>query len=210
MSRKLETDALTIQLLQACQDLVARQNEFLPYLADEFQVRPSELLYLWAGRKIEQYGKLAEGWVYFFHGWECDLKNEDDGRFLRVDFGPGGRLDTFTAWGVLQFIMCSKQPWIEYAELQMLVAKEPPPFTQYSGSFEKWLPFWDSLEEQKLLQVADIELLEWADKFTSLDEQGITQIKFPAHIPDKTIIDSSLANRQMISQIGSALLQTVK
>src|SRR5437879_2699245 len=99
-------DALEIGVLKACQELVHRQQEMLPLLAAALHVPEKEVFYTWALHKCKQHGDLeGTDWWYFFHGLECDLRNKADGRCLRIDFGPGGRVDTFTAWGVLQFIM---------------------------------------------------------------------------------------------------------
>ena len=93
-------------VLAACQEAVARQHEMLPLLAETLRVPESEVFYTRAERRFQQHGDLeGTDWWYFFHGLECELRNRADGRILRIDFGPGGTVDTFTAWGVFQFIM---------------------------------------------------------------------------------------------------------
>src|SRR5688572_23142460 len=101
-------DPIELGVLEACREVVHRQHELLPLLAAALNVREEDVFYTWALRQCKQHGALeGTDWWYFFHGMECDLKNKVDGRFLRIDFGPDSSVDTFTAWGVLQYIMTS-------------------------------------------------------------------------------------------------------
>src|SRR5438876_540615 len=93
-----ELGPLELAVLEACREATVRNQEMLPLLAAALGVSEAEVFYTWAFRKCRQRIRLGEtDWVTFFHGLECDLKNQKDGRFLRIDFGPGGRVDTFTA-----------------------------------------------------------------------------------------------------------------
>jgi hypothetical protein len=111
----------------------------VPLLAHHLGVAPEEVFYRWIRSPgCEQSGSIAgSDWRYFFHGLECDLKNVCDGRFLRLDFGPNGRYDTFTGWGILQFIMTTKHPWHEFPELKAFLAAGPEPCNERSGSHHK-------------------------------------------------------------------------
>jgi|GEM_PF-1770207 len=210
MTNKVQIDETAIKLLKAGRDLIVRQNELLPYLAKEVKADPKEILYLWANRKLNQVGNFLNEWSYFFHGLECDIKNVKDGRFVRIDFGPKGDTATFTTWGLLQFVMTSKYPWEDYSALKTILAKEQPPYNQFSGSLERLHSIWQSLEENKLIEVADTNLLNLAEKYSSVDRLGIKHTNFPPNVSSETIIDCSVANRLKISQLGFELLRSVK
>jgi hypothetical protein len=144
--------------LSACQETVYRQQELVPALAESLGVPPTEVFYQWVMQpRCEQRGTIiGTEWRYFFHGRECDLKHSD-GKFLRVDFGPGGRFDTFSGWGILQFVMTSKAPWQEFPELRVHLAKRQPPFDELSGSHEKMTALVSELKDSGLVEVIDIE-----------------------------------------------------
>lgn len=196
-------------VLQACREITLRQQELFPALAALVGVPVTNLLHAWAlgNPKPRQHGPLREAdWFYFFHGFECDLKNTADGRFLRIDFGPRGRTDTFTAWGVLQFIMTSCPPWPEYPELQAAFAERGPPYDQYSGSLTKICTTWDSLEARGVFGKADPELLEFQARYSKVGPDGITYTRFPAETSMEISIDCAVAHRPCLSAQGLKLL----
>src|SRR5207244_3171047 len=148
----------------------------------------------------KQHGDLEKSdWAYFFHGLECDLKNEIDGRFLRLDFGPGGRIDTFTAWGVLQFIMTSVAPWQEFPQLRANFASCEPPWDERSGSLSKMRQVWDRLEVNGMFEAAAPELVELRAKYTATGPDGIAYVRFPTDMSEKMIMDCSVAWRLRLS-----------
>jgi hypothetical protein len=201
-------DAMERGVLEACQEVVLRQRELLPQLAAALNVPQDQVFYTWAFRRCKQHGSLeGTDWMYFFHGLECDLKNSADGRFLRFDFGPHGRVDTFTAWGVLQFIMTSVFPWLEFPQLKAYFAKAGPPFDQFSGSLEKMSKVWDRLEAAGAFEIADSSLVELAARHSALGEDGLLRIEFPPEVPEETAIDCSVAGRERLSQQGTKLLE---
>jgi hypothetical protein len=202
-------DPIEQGVLEACQEVVLRQSEMLPLLAVTLQVPKEQVFYTWAFRRCKQHGRL-EGteWKYFFHGLECDVSNANDGRFLRIDFGPHGRVDTFTAWGVLQFLMTSVPPWREFPQLKMYFAEGAPPFNQYSGSLEKLVPVWDRLEAQAVFERADRSLVELEAKHTSRGSDGLFHVRFPPEVSEETSVDCMVAGRQHLSARGLQLSQT--
>src|SRR5262249_55236440 len=123
-----------------------------------------------------------------------------DGRFLRVDFGPRGRTDTFTPWGITQFIMASKPPWSEFEELKRYLAQNPPPYDQCSGSLEKMEPIWNELERKGLIEKADQGLIDFAAKHTVTGTDGIPRIEFPPGTSITTIIDCAVAGRYKLGR----------
>jgi hypothetical protein len=203
-----ELTALDLDVLEVCQEVIQRQHELLPLLAQVLGVPPEEVWYTWALRRCRQSGVIAgTDWSYFFHGHECDVKNKKDGRFLRYDFGPGGRVDTITAWGILQFIMTTTSPWSELAELKATFAKGPPPFDQYSGDFHRMGTVWDHFRASGVLERANPELIAFEQQYTTTLPGGSRFIKFPAGTPERTQVDCSVAHRERISAVGYELLR---
>src|SRR5688572_2447965 len=111
--------------LLAAHDLSVRQEELYPVLAARLGQDPYDF---WVGRLDtpkggwfrtwrlrRQFRRLESGrfdrWAWDFHGLECDVWNLDDGRFVRIDFGPSTRRLVITGWGVLQFVMSVRPPW---------------------------------------------------------------------------------------------------
>ncbi len=200
-------DWLTTETLEACQEVQRRQQEMLPLLAAALGVPPEEVFYTWAWRRCQQRGRLPEeAWQFFFHGLECDLRNTADGRFLRLDFGPKGRVDTFTAWGVLQFIMTSTPPWGEYRDLKRTFAAKEPPWDQDAGDLGKFGEVWDQLEGWGCLQTADAQLVDLLKRHTSVGADGLQRLAFPPGTPERVQIDCSVAHRHRLSEEGRRLL----
>lgn len=203
-------DAIELGVLEACQEVVSRQREMLPLLAAALEVPEDQVFYTWAFRRCEQRGSSRlEGteWVYRFHGLECDIENVSDGRYLRIDFGPRGRVDTFSAWGVLQFLMTSVPPWREFPQLKAYFAKSAPPFNSLSGSWEKLVPVWDRLEAGGAFEKADASLVELIDRHTSRGPDGLMYVKFPTEVSEETQMDCLVAARPRLSQRGVQLLK---
>lgn len=142
--------------LQACREVVLRQQKLVPALAETLGVAPEEAFYQWViPPRCSQSGIIVgTEWRYFFHGNECDLRHSDD-RFLRIDFGPGGRFDTFSGWGVLQFVMTSRAPWQEFPELRAHLAVGPPPFGKLSGSHERMTDLISALKDSGFVEMVD-------------------------------------------------------
>lgn len=191
-------DFMELGVLEACQEVVSRQHEMLPLLAQSLQVPENQVFYTWAFRRCEQRGSgRLEGaeWAYLFHGLECDLTNVKDGWFLRIDFGPRGRVDTFTAWGVLQFLMTSISPWREFPQLKAHFAQNAPPFGRLSGSLAKLSPIWARLESKGVFEKADQSLVDFLDQHTSRGPDGSFYVRFPPKVPEETQIDCLVAGR---------------
>jgi hypothetical protein len=200
-------DSVEIELLEACQEVVCRQQEMLPLLASTLGVPAEEVFYTWAFRKCAQRGKLSKDpWGYFFHGLECDLTNGADGRFLRIDFGPGGRVDTLTAWGVYQFVMTSSAPWSDFPSLRQQFAPREPPYDRFSGDFYRLCDIWDRLKSQGCFEPADPELVRFREQFTSVGSDGIRHVSFPAGTPEKKQVDCSVAGRSVLTARAHQLL----
>jgi hypothetical protein len=118
---------LEFDFLCACHEAVLRQTEMVPLLANDLGVPADKVFYHWAITRCKNSGRLANtDWTYWFHGLECELENRKDHRFLRIDFAPGGRYDSFTPSGVMKFVLAGKPPWKEYPELRSYLSKPIP------------------------------------------------------------------------------------
>jgi hypothetical protein len=201
--------AAELGFLECCREITRRHQELLPLLARAVGVAESDVFYTWAARRCQQSGRLdGTDWVYFFHGLECDVTNSADGRLLRFDFGPGGRVDTFTEWGVVQFIMTSRAPWPEFPVLQRHFARGEPPYDQYSGSFEKVSDTWDALEARGAFEPADPALVAFQARHTTRSADGSSRVHFPAGTPETTMFDCMVAQRPILSPVGIRLLES--
>jgi hypothetical protein len=203
-------EPLDVQFLIACHESVVRRRPLLAELAALLGVGSEELFYLWAERRCEQHGCFPGAeWTYFFHGYECDLRHTKDGRFLRIDFGPHGNTNTFTAWGVAQFVMTSRSPWSEYGDLKSYLADRPPPYDEHSASLERAGTLCDRLESAGLLEPADRELLAFAERHTTLNPEGIPTLRLPQGTSDRKQFDISVAQRKLITEGGRRVLSEV-
>ena len=196
-------DPIELGVLEACYEVVLRQREMLPLLATALHVPESRVFYTWALRQCSQRGTLPDtDWLYFFHGLECALRNQQDGRCLRIDFGPQGRVGFINDGGVLGLIQTSVAPWREFPDLRAYFAESGPP------SFEKIWEVMGRLDARGAFEKADPALIALQAKFSSRGPDGLLHIRFPAEISEETLIDCSVAHRQHLSQLGLQLLKT--
>jgi hypothetical protein len=191
---------------------VSRQQELVPLLAHYLGVQPEEVFYRWAmSPRCEQHGLLGKtNWAYFFHGAECDLKNSLDGRFLRLDFGPRGKFDTFSGFGILQFVMTTKAPWREFPELREFFAETSPPYNELSGSHAKMSAIANRLKQLGFFEVADKELFTMVEQHTEVQPDGSRSIHLPSGFNDPTqhaFWDVGVCHRWVLSELGK---QTIK
>jgi hypothetical protein len=198
------------EFLSACFEARARQLEMIGPFAKALGVPENEVFYLWAlqRQRCSQFGNFGH-WSYFFHGQgACDLKNETDGRFLRYDFGPGGRADCLDSWGVLQFIMTSKEPWSSFQDLQLRLSELRPPYDENSGDFLKVSAAWERLEALGCFEPADADLMVLRQRYSAIGSDGSECMIFPEEIPYKTIIDMRVAHRSVLTARAGELMNT--
>jgi len=197
-----------LRLLAACFEARKRQIEMLPLIAAALGVPRGELFYAWALARRQQTESIPNSaWRFGFHGLECDLENTADGRFLRYDFGPGGREDCVTPWGILQFVMTSKAPWQEFPDLRERFALTGPPYDHLSGDHGKISEVWDRLELQGCFEPAAPGLIEFQARYTSIGEDGIRCMSLPHSTPDETVIDCLVAQMPVLSARARELLE---
>lgn len=198
--------------LQAGQESILHQQELIKTLAEMWQVSFETILHQWMmPPRRASFGTIEQtNWQYFFHGLECDFKHTQDGRFVRVEFGPRGRCDIFSGWGVLQFTMTTKSPWGEYPELQNYLAAKEPPFDELSGDHRKMVDLFEGLATKGLVECVAPELDAIKQQYTHIDAEGRQVTKLPPEYTDFTqpiFWDILLSNRWVISVAGKQLLQ---
>jgi len=200
-------DPLSVQFLMACKLFVSFRQPLIDDLASMHDVPPQDLFYLWMERKCPPRGLLPGGvWSYYFHGYECDLRNVAEGCFLRFDFAPEGATNGFTAWGVTQFVMTTNPPWLEFSLLQVHLAEKPHPFNELSGNVQRAVKLCEELEKMGLVSVTAPQLIELGRQFTTMDSQGIAVLRLPDDTPERIWFDVSVANRKLITPEGLSFL----
>jgi hypothetical protein len=202
---------LEYAFLGACREVIVRQQELVPLLARTLGVPPTEVFYRWViPPRCTQSGVFDNApWRYFFHGVECDVYHLSDGRMLRLDFGPGGRYDTFTGWGVLQFVMTTRLPWRTFPDLQRYLAQQPPPYDELSGDHSKMTDLFSRLEERGLITVADPDLYTLVQRHTTVQPDGSQVVVLPEQFQDPTSRgwwDTLVCQQCTISDVGLRLL----
>lgn len=202
---------LEYSFLCACQEAVLHQLELVPMLAQGLGVEPNEVFYHWVKPpRCQQRGKiLTTDWTYYFHGLECNLKHAQDGRFLRVDFGPNGRFDTFSGWGVLQFVMTTKLPWKVFPDLQAYLAEEPPPYNELSGSHKRMSLLAQRMFDLRLVETTDPGLSALVESHRHVEPDGQTVVILPAPFNDWTrheFWDSAVCERWVLSDLGKRVI----
>ena len=196
-----------LDLLKACFEARRRQREMLPLIAADLHVPDGQVFYTWMARQDRDVEDVPNSpWKFTFHGFECDLRNTDDGRFLRYDFGPGGRCDCVTAWGVLQFVMTSTTPWREFPALRTRLARTGPPYDHLSGDHTKVSEAWGRLERAGCFEPADADLVAFQSRCTTTGHDGLSYVSYPDGTPDKTMFDCWVAHRPLLTARAEALL----
>jgi hypothetical protein len=198
-----------LDLLAACSEARRRQQEMLPRIAATLGVPDGRVFYTWTlVRRCCQTQDIPDStWRFSFHGFECDLRNTTDGRFLRFDFGTGGRCDCVTAWGVLQFVMTSKEPWREFPTLRERLARTGPPYDYLSGDHAKVSEAWDRLERAGCFEPADPVLVALQARHTTIGPDGINYVSYPEGTSDETMIDCAVAHRPLLTARARDLLK---
>jgi hypothetical protein len=115
-------------------------------------------------------------------------------------------MDTFTSWGVAQFVMTSKSPWPDFPDLKAYLANRLPPYDEHSASLERAGALGDHLERAGLIEPADRELLAIAERYTTLNTEGIPTLRLPRGTSDRMYFDISVAQRKLITEAGKRIL----
>lgn len=186
-----------LRFLQACEEQALRKQELGMLLAQALGVSPDRLFYTWMNRKCEQVGSIpGTNWRHFFHGFECELHNEADGRHLRYEFGPHGRLDTVSGSAVSSFVMGSRAPWKEFSDLRK----------HFGDQVLKYQAFVDRLGRMGDLEPADPNLCTVLQHCTRKQPDGVTTITPPRGMTWESQVDLMVAGRPVISALGRQAL----
>jgi hypothetical protein len=197
--------------LQACQSLIQYQQPLLALLAHHLDVSPEDLYYAWMEKRCQQTGMLPDTpWHYYFHGLECDFEHMNDNRYVRVEFGPRGRLDTCSGYGVLQFVMTSTPPWQTFPTLRDHLAEHAPPYDQFSGSYNKMYVLWQHIVDEGLLEAAAPDLVDFVQQHTEVEPSGAHCVRLPDDTDWHTFFDCGVCDRKVISAKGWQMLQTAE
>jgi hypothetical protein len=124
------------------------------------------------------------GWRFFFHGNECWVKHQQDGRFLNIAFGPGGRYDT--VGDGTGYALTAKPPWRPFPELQAYLAKTGPPYDEHSLDYQKAIELGRTFWEMGLFELADPQLAALKERHTKVDDQGRHVTQLPEGFSDPT------------------------
>jgi len=201
-------DADDRDLLSACFEARLRQREMLPLIAAAMGVPEPQVFYEWAIRRCSQDEIPNTPWLLQFHGLECDLRNRDDGRFIRYDFGPRGSVDCVTPYGVLQFIMTSKAPWREFPSLRKRFAAKGPPYDYLSGDLAKIMSAWERLERVGCFAPADPALVSLEAQHTIVTPDGSRRLQFPADTSQELWMDVVVAALPVLTPRAEELIDS--
>jgi len=215
---------LTIPFLMAASDRIYKVEELVSKLARQLSIPVQELFYFWMSSRsseIKQRGIIKNtNWGYFFHGLECDIWHTKDERFLFVEFGPNGRIDTFSGFSVSAYVYTSKPPWPEYKELKkFLFGKnfKGPQIDVGRDNFSQpefeWPPsidtkqeaidlLMDELETHNFIEGADPKLYKLRERLTTTDDKGPIVIDLAKTTTEREAIDAMVCRRWIISSKG--------
>lgn len=142
-------------------------------------------------------------WAWMFHGLECDIANRHDGRHVRVDFGPGGRLDTFTGYGVLQFVVATRRPWRTFPSLRAQFAAREGADELRPNAHDRMCELEASARSKGWLEPSAPELANAVERFTRPHPDGFgMSVDLPSELRPRSSIDVALCSRLVVTALG--------
>jgi hypothetical protein len=123
-----------------------------------------------------------------------------------VEFGPRGRLDTFSGYAVLQFVMTTRPPWAEFQDLQAHLAERDPPYDRHSGSYNRMCVLWDRMEQLGLVEPAAPDLCALVEAHTRILPVGGREIALPEHLTRQERFDCMVCHRSVLSPLAAKVL----
>ncbi len=203
---KLHSVELTV--LTACQEILKEKTKLMNQLAKTLGIDTQDLFYQWISGKLPQHGFLSgRQWKYFFHGFECDFRHILDGRLIRIEFGPGGRIDTFTDWGIYKFITTVRKQWLT-----------TPAVLTYFSTISASLPSALLDDYQKIsFIITQLKSKQWvvavAPELAKINGNPIRAvgsndllIQLPKFLTDYKYLDTRVCQRLIISATGKKIL----
>lgn len=190
----MEINPIELRVLILCQELIQVKQKFIKRMARMLGIEPQEIFYAWLSGTIPQHGHLpSKKWKYFFHGFECDLRHCGDGRMIRIEFGPGGRIDTFTDWGIFQYLISSKSYWFSKPEV-----------IQYFSAYHE-------IEDYQKISVIvnKLKSYQWVVPVASKLHEPIHFSLLPTLLAERKYLDSRVCHRLIVSSQGWELLSQI-
>jgi hypothetical protein len=187
-----------IEFLRAAAALVDVQRELTHLFEREFAMTPYDYwIRLKPGRAdASSQSPQVGSWQFHFHGLEFEA-NHEDGRHIRAELGPGGRVDVFTGWSVAIFVFSAKPPWPTYPHVRQLLQCElgHPDFHQTTR-------IETALLHHGFFEHADPELLALRTRCTRPGPAGQHIIDIPADLYPPVAADVLLCDRLVLSDSG--------
>jgi hypothetical protein len=90
-------------IVRAARDFRHAATLLMGRVADHFQV-PLSSLFEWHTFAAMQTGRLDDTWLFFFHGFECGMYNEETGQTLEVVLGFGEEFGVLDPYFFMQFV----------------------------------------------------------------------------------------------------------
>lgn len=188
------------QFWQATIELSRRQRELTDLVAQAIDADPYEY---WVLRRFHQeecppqLGHTADGaWQFFFHGREFDVRHLEDGREVRVDFAPGGRL-AFQSWAVGEFVRDTKPPWQVFPELKSHLIN--------AGGYpvqERLAALTDALLERGYFALAEPRLSALKTKYTRVVSEYERMVEIPPDEMPQETTDLLLCDNLVLTHAG--------
>lgn len=187
----MEINPIELRVLILCQEMIHIKQKLIRRMARMLEMDPQEIFYAWLSGTVPQHGHFpGKKWKYFFHGFECDLRHCSDGRMIRIEFGPEGRTDTFTDWGLFQYILSSKSNWFSKPEV-----------IQYFASYP------DSEDYQKISVVVNVlKSHQWIVPVSSKRYESVHFSLLPTLLAERKYLDSRVCHRLIVSSQGWEIL----
>ena len=223
---------LSREFVAAAAELIRRQRELVPLVADcigldpftywldrrhlpilaRLRLRIASLLGRYVSPSLDDWredGVTRDGaWAWTFHGLECDISHRVDGRLVRVDFGPGGRLDTFSSYGVLLLVTSTRAPWREFPSLLAHVNRPDGHPASRRSPHLRMYELEDIVRSRGWIGPCDPTLSRTVEALTRPcpGPDNSTMKVLPAAPPPYRPVDSLLCERLMITDRGRAIL----
>jgi hypothetical protein len=203
---------LELSFLHACQADIVCKQVFVPLVAHQIGMPSKELFNQWQTGPDSQThlftGSIGETcWKYIFHGFECEVENYNDGRHLRIEFGPHGRFDTISPDTIYTYVRSSRAPWREFPKLREFFVKKSPPNAIYIQSVRE---MFHRLSQRGYFEAADKELCALVKKNNSgPPDSRRTDWQYKG-VLDSTVhfsLDECVCGRWVLSDLGKRTIQ---
>jgi hypothetical protein len=196
----------TAQFLKAAAELGRRQAQLRPLVAKALGREPYDYWIAGNGRgdpAIDRIHRTKCGeWQFYFHALELDIRHLDDGRGVRVDFGPGG-ICAFTPGAVGSFVEATQAPWEVFPELREYLAT-PVGYDHATCAF-----LADALRSDGLIDHSAPELVALMAAHAKSDPGHGHVIRAPDEMQPADENALLLCDRLVITELGQQALRSM-